>query len=173
MQLELKRLQHEFGITFVVVTHDQEEAMSMADRIAVMHEGRIEQIATPVDLYRRPASPFVGQFIGTGNFFQGSRTERGIHVPGVGELPGTGHGEVGDDVQLLVRPESIQLVSEGAILKGTVIDSHFYGGASILIVRVPGLENPVFVTRPGSEDVARHGDLGLAWDAAHGFVLEV
>ncbi len=172
MQLELKRLQHEFGITFVVVTHDQEEAMSMADRIAVMNEGRIEQVATPVDLYRRPASSFVGQFIGTGNFFHGSRTERGVDVPGVGELPGTGHGEVGGAAQLLVRPESIKLVSEGAILKGTVIDSHFYGGASILIVRVPGLANPVFVRRPGSEDVARHGDLGLSWDAAHGFVLE-
>ena len=172
MQLELKRLQHEFGITFVVVTHDQEEAMSMADRIAVMNGGHIEQIATPIDLYRRPASPFVGQFIGTGNFFRGLRTERGIDVPGVGELPGAGHGEVGEDVQLLVRPESIQLVAEGAILNGTVIDSHFYGGASILIVRVPGLETPVFVNRPGSEDVARHGHLGLAWDATHGFVLE-
>ena len=67
MQLELKRLQHEVGITFVVVTHDQEEAMSMADRIAVMGSGRVHQLAPPIDLYQRPASLFVADFIGEAN----------------------------------------------------------------------------------------------------------
>ena len=66
MQLELKRLQHEVGITFVVVTHDQEEAMSMADRIAVMHDGRVQQIADPVTLYSRPANVFVADFVAAG-----------------------------------------------------------------------------------------------------------
>ena len=76
MQLELKRLQHEVGITFVVVTHDQEEAMSMADRIAVMHDGRVQQVDTPVDLYHQPANTFVADFIGSSNSFAGTRHRR-------------------------------------------------------------------------------------------------
>ena len=88
MQLELKRLQHEVGITFVVVTHDQEEAMSMADRIAVMHDGRVQQVDTPVDLYQQPANTFVADFIGSSNSFTGTRTDDGVDVPGLGVLLG-------------------------------------------------------------------------------------
>ena len=74
MQLELKRLQHEVGLTFVVVTHDQEEAMSMADRIAVLRDGHLEQLATPQELYANPATRFVASFIGTANLLDGTAT---------------------------------------------------------------------------------------------------
>ena len=78
MQTELKRLQHEVGITFVVVTHDQDEAMSMADRIAVMNVGRIEQLASPAELYERPATRFVADFIGSTNLLDGTVADGGI-----------------------------------------------------------------------------------------------
>ena len=87
MQLELKRLQHEVGITFIVVTHDQEEAMSMADRIAVIDEGQVQQVAPPVELYERPANLFVSDFIGTSNRFTGIATPQGVAVAGLGLLP--------------------------------------------------------------------------------------
>src|SRR5262249_19087156 len=71
MQIEVKRLQREYGITTILVTHDQEEAVSMADRIAVMHRGRIEQVASPTEIYDRPATLFVNQFVGTTNLIPG------------------------------------------------------------------------------------------------------
>ena len=71
MQEELKRIQHELGITFVYVTHDQEEAFSMSDAVAVMDRGRIEQVGEPADVYRRPATTFVAEFVGAANHFQG------------------------------------------------------------------------------------------------------
>lgn len=85
MQLELKRLQHEVGITFVVVTHDQEEAMSMADRIAVMDQGRVEQVATPVELYKNPGNPFVADFIGTSTLLHGNLSSGRLHLTNGGK----------------------------------------------------------------------------------------
>ncbi|MFC6235575.1 ABC transporter ATP-binding protein, partial [Leucobacter soli] len=90
MQLELKRLQHEAGMTFVVVTHDQEEALSMADRIVVLNRGRLEQLDTPVSLYAQPSSRFVAAFIGTANLLDGEATATGVALPSIGELP-VGH----------------------------------------------------------------------------------
>ncbi|MFD0885432.1 ABC transporter ATP-binding protein, partial [Streptosporangium algeriense] len=86
MQLELKRLQHEVGITFVVVTHDQEEAMSLADRIAVLNAGRVEQVDAPVSLYERPATPFVAGFVGANNLFTGTACAGGLTCEGLGVL---------------------------------------------------------------------------------------
>ncbi|WP_433349637.1 polyamine ABC transporter ATP-binding protein [Microtetraspora malaysiensis] len=108
MQLELKRLQHEVGITFVVVTHDQEEAMSLADRIAVMQGGKVEQVDAPIALYDRPRTPFVAGFIGANNIFSGKVTEGGLHVDGLGLLPAP-KGADGDAALLAVRPENVRL----------------------------------------------------------------
>ncbi|MFF4773419.1 polyamine ABC transporter ATP-binding protein [Microtetraspora fusca] len=108
MQLELKRLQHEVGITFVVVTHDQEEAMSLADRIAVMQGGKVEQVDAPIELYDRPRTPFVAGFIGANNIFSGKVTEGGVHVDGIGLLPAP-KGVDGDTALLAVRPEKVRL----------------------------------------------------------------
>ncbi len=82
MQVELKRIQREVGITFVFVTHDQDEALTMSDRIAVMSEGRVHQCGTPEDIYERPATRFVAEFIGTANLMSGSYTGTGIELPG-------------------------------------------------------------------------------------------
>jgi spermidine/putrescine transport system ATP-binding protein/putrescine transport system ATP-binding protein len=171
MQLELKRLQHEVGITFVVVTHDQEEAMTLADRIAVMNAGRVEQIAPPVTLYRKPASVFVGDFIGTSNLFSGTRSADGVDVPGVGDLPGSGDVPLGVAAHLLVRPESIRVVTTSGSLAGQVIDSHFVGGRSTLAVRVPGHDAPVLVSHSGADDHSPGDDVRLDWDADAAVVL--
>ena len=173
MQLELKRLQHEVGITFVVVTHDQEEAMSMADRIAVMSQGRVEQLDTPVDLYQRPATTFVADFIGSSNAFRGERTTQGVSVPGLGDLPGVRVGEEqpGQAV-LVVRPEDIQLVDDGpALLRGTVIETQFFGGRSTVAIDVDGHDAPVRATSPGASALQRGSDVRLTWAADKGVVL--
>ena len=140
MQLELKRLQHEVGITFVVVTHDQEEAMSMADRIAVMAEGRVQQVASPVELYRRPANLFVADFIGTSN-----------------QLPGA-------EGVVVVRPEDVRLTpGTGGTLDGVVVDVQFKGGTSHVAVDVAGLDKPFLVAVPGVTDVERGSAVALSW----------
>jgi spermidine/putrescine ABC transporter ATP-binding subunit len=173
MQLELKRLQHEVGITFVVVTHDQEEAMSMADRIAVMHDGRVQQVDTPVDLYHRPANTFVADFIGSSNSFAGTRTDEGVDVPGLGNLPGrVGDLPTGAAAVLVVRPEDISLVTAGeGRLAGTVLDTQFYGGRSTIAVEVAGHASPVTVTCQGTAHVRRGTEVDLAWAAERAVVL--
>ena len=82
MQVELKRIQREVGITFVFVTHDQEEALTMSDRVAVMSDGRVHQCGTPEDVYERPATRFVAEFIGTANLMSGTYAGTGITLPG-------------------------------------------------------------------------------------------
>ncbi|WP_395696225.1 ABC transporter ATP-binding protein [Nocardioides sp.] len=96
MQIELKEIQREVGITFVFVTHDQEEALTMSDRVAVFNEGRIEQLATPVELYEQPTSSFVAEFVGTSNLFRGEDARR----------------LVGEDGTFAVRPEKVRLAGQ-------------------------------------------------------------
>jgi len=122
MQLELKALQQQLGITFVYVTHDQEEAMTMSDRIAVMSKGKVQQLGTPVEIYERPANRFVADFIGESNFFEGrikslSANEAHVHVPelnadlvGIPVSEGLGNGE---DVTVSIRPEKVHIAPKG------------------------------------------------------------
>lgn len=173
MQLELKRLQHEVGITFVVVTHDQEEAMSMADRIAVMADGRVQQIATPVDLYQRPANLFVADFIGTSNRFAGTLGSDGVTVPGLGLLPSRRPSSLDPgSAHVIVRPEDVRIVeSADWSLSGTVIDTQFFGGSSTIAVEVPGHEAPVMLIRHGLPTATRGSQVRLAWDPDSAIVL--
>ena len=173
MQLELKRLQHEVGITFVVVTHDQEEAMSMADRIAVMNEGRVEQVDTPVDLYTRPATVFVADFIGTSNAFTGQLADGGVSVPGLGVLPGLAPSGLGSgDVTLIVRPEDVRLLSPGeGLLTGEVMDVQYFGGMSTIALRIAGIERPVLASCQGSTTYSRGQSVGLDWSAETAVIL--
>lgn len=172
MQLELKRLQHEVGITFVVVTHDQEEAMSMADRIAVMSEGTVQQIDDPVSLYSSPRNLFVADFIGTSNAFSGRRSATGVLVEGLGDLPGLSRSQVYDKATIIIRPEDINFVSESeGLLHGHVLDTQFTGGASMIAVRVPGHDATVLVSCQGTSPVVRDASVSLAWDPARAVVL--
>jgi spermidine/putrescine transport system ATP-binding protein len=134
MQLELKRIQHEVGITFVHVTHDQEEAMTMADTIAVMNGGRIEQLGAPTDLYERPQTSFVAGFLGKSNLLHGVvdgdgvRLDDGTHVR-VETRGRTGRVAVG------VRPEKVTLGANGGnSLTGTVRETAYIGVASEIVV---------------------------------------
>jgi len=136
MQLELKALQREVGITFLFVTHDQEEALSMSDRIAVFDAGRVEQIATPMELYERPATAFVAGFVGTSNMLEGEAAERLLGEPGV----------------FSIRPEKIHLrqvddtgepgesadreAGETCVAKGTVREVVYVGSATHSVVEL-------------------------------------
>jgi spermidine/putrescine transport system ATP-binding protein len=119
MQLELKRIQREVGITFVYVTHDQEEALTMSDRLVVMNAGRIEQLGSPRELYEHPATRFVANFIGTSNILTGRLERRGDAwaLSGLGPdqrvlVADVVHAREGQDVELAVRPEKIVLRAE-------------------------------------------------------------
>ena len=176
MQLELKRLQHEVGITFVVVTHDQEEAMSMADRIAVMHEGRVQQIADPVTLYTRPANVFVADFIGSGTLIPGS-TQGAIftaQVAGNPVLPGINPNHVSGDSTLMLRPEHVRVHADTAkaALAGTVVETHFYGGSSITAVQVAGLDSPIIARHPGAPTHHVGDAVALSWNADDAVILD-
>jgi spermidine/putrescine transport system ATP-binding protein/putrescine transport system ATP-binding protein len=170
MQLELKRLQDEVGITFVVVTHDQEEAMSLADRIAVLQSGRVQQVDAPVRLYERPATPFVADFIGANNLFQGTAVGDGLSVPGLGTLPAQEGFAAGSPALLGVRPESVRLAETG-ILSGVVADVSFYGGVSHIAVRVAGHDRPILVAAQGPTRVEPGAQVGLTWSAADAVLI--
>ncbi len=140
MQLELVRLQHEVGITFVIVTHDQDEALSMADRIAVMDEGKILQVATPEELYERPSCCTVADFIGTMNLFQGRVVGRDgalarIEAQGLGEIELAHEVAPGAEVGVAVRPEKVELAREppapGRIgVPGRIAQISYFGDVS-------------------------------------------
>jgi spermidine/putrescine transport system ATP-binding protein len=135
MQVELKRLQKKLGITFVYVTHDQEEAITMSDRIAIMNEGIIEQLATPREIYNKPLTKFVAGFIGDSNIFDGKVTGFLDGILEVETLSGTmkvkGDGfNVGESIHVSIRPEYVMVSAdfvEGFDLKGTIKDFTYMG----------------------------------------------
>ncbi|HEY4000722.1 MAG TPA: ABC transporter ATP-binding protein [Candidatus Xenobia bacterium] len=133
MQTELKRLQREVGITFVMVTHDQEEALTMSDQIAVMHQGRLEQLGTPRAIYESPGTHFVADFIGLANFLRGRvvaqdrvRLRQGPTFP-----IATGAAAAEAEVEIVLRPEAVRLLSDGESaeveLAGTLTDTVYMG----------------------------------------------
>jgi spermidine/putrescine transport system ATP-binding protein len=184
MQLELKELQMRTGTTFVYVTHDQEEAMTMSDRIAVMNAGVVEQLATPRELYRRPASAFVAGFIGTSNLItlRIDRREEGLVVMDLGEgerilAPDPGDGE--PTALITVRPEWIKLASgevgpRASHVGGTVADVVYLGSVTQLIVHLRTGER-LTVHRLNDEVAGidpRPGDrVILHWAAENSYVI--
>ncbi len=180
MQVELKRLQHETGIAFLVVTHDQEEALAMADRIALMQDGRVAQMDSPRALYERPANRFVAGFIGLMNFFEGRAAAGGVEVEGLGLLKAEG-GQSGEAATLAVRPERLRvhlapISSESAnTLAGTVVDISYLGQDQLVRVRVAGQSTPVMARVASATDVAARVTLGrkvwCEWPPEDGRVL--
>jgi|TARA_B110000971_G_C20026876_1_gene509336 spermidine/putrescine transport system ATP-binding protein len=143
MRLELKRLQKETGITFVFVTHDQEEAMCMSDRVAVMSQGELQQLDSPQMIYERPRNRFVANFIGDVNLIDTkvSSENQNSYVCSHNNIEfsvnKTSQHQVGDQVTLAIRPEKFSLVSSAeGLLKGTVVDSTYMGTDTYLTVKI-------------------------------------
>ena len=169
MQLELKRLQHDAGITFIIVTHDQEEAMSIADRIALMDKGEVVQIATPVEMYSAPKTKFVADFIGTSNLFAGTLGAGSISVKGTSLPTPATQLSVGSKAVLVLRPEDIQLGSTGS-LSGTLVSSNFYGGSSLLFIDC-GFDQLVKVSCALNQVPPVGSTCHLSWSASDSIVL--
>ena len=157
MQLELKALQQQLGITFVYVTHDQEEALTMSDRIAVMSRGKVQQMGTPVEIYERPANRFVADFIGESNFLEGrikslSKDEAGVFIPALNsEVTGLPISEgltKGDEVFVSIRPEKVRIVENSAtsqnIFRGVVSNTVYIGSDTHLFVDAHGIKLKVW-----------------------------
>jgi spermidine/putrescine transport system ATP-binding protein len=199
MQFELKRIQREVGITFVFVTHDQGEALTMSDRIAVMNEGRVEQIGTPEDIYHRPTSLFVASFIGTANLLPGSLAGHDGHdvlvsLEAGGTIRASGDGNATDDdihdvrqrplgspVSVMLRPERLTLaaeqtgrdVNDGRRLSGIVEDVVFQGAAARLSLRLAdGTDVITHVGTDAEVPFLRPGDnIEVTWQPGAAYLL--
>ncbi|MBL7622987.1 ABC transporter ATP-binding protein [Frankia sp. AgB1.8] len=193
MQIELKRIQREVGITFVYVTHDQSEALTMSDRIAVMNKGRIEQLAAPRDLYERPRTRFVAGFIGTSNVLR--RTVKTVTTDGTGPVAILDAGiderlmvpmhedlesvRTGSVVELTVRPEKIGMTvdrpdGDVCMLRGRVTEVVYLGTNTTYTVFTPGGDEITVFWQNSSDsaDIARRGDeVWLSWREDHSFAL--
>ena len=164
MQVELKELQREVGITFVFVTHDQQEALTMSDRIAVFDQGRIQQVGTPAEIYERPATPFVASFVGTSNLLEGESAQRVVGTPGI----------------YSIRPEKIRVLKDSAEAEepdhataaGTVAEVVYLGDTTRFLVdldaggRLTALQQNL---ETSAEDVAayRGTRVRLQWHRRH------
>jgi spermidine/putrescine transport system ATP-binding protein len=180
MQLELKRIQHEVGITFVHVTHDQEEAMTMADQIVIMDGGRIEQLGTPAELYEQPRTAFVAAFLGVSNLLYAAavaddrvRLDDGTEV----RVPREALGGRSGKVQIGIRPEKLRIGENGEqnVLSGVVSESAYIGVSTQYLVDTPAGSVTVYVQndRPGANGVSPGDRLTLAWSPESTFVVDV
>ena len=173
MQLELKRLQRKLNITFLYVTHDQEEALTMSDRIAIMHDGVLEQIGTPKEIYEAPASKFVATFIGETNLFEGmvsADTPDGLEISlESGTIRSDAKGfHFGELVAVSVRPERMQFALEprdGFSLMGTVREQVYVGSMVKAIVVLPDGQE-VRLERLAGDELPENGPVYLYWDPA-------
>ena len=183
LQVELKRVQIEVGITFVYVTHDQEEALTMSDRIAVMNRGRVEQLGTPEELYEHPSTRFVADFIGTTNLLGGSVES----VDGGEAVIRLASGDscrvraadlaVGTTVELSIRPESVELrATNGAShapapIQASVEQVAYLGGNVQYIVRTNGGLAITVVAPKAGERFPVGGAVDVSWPSAEALVL--
>jgi spermidine/putrescine transport system ATP-binding protein len=187
MQVELKRIQREVGITFVYVTHDQNEALTMSDRIAVMNDGVIEHLGPPREIYEHPATRFVAGFIGTSNLLTGSLAQvtggQGVIEVSADEriiVPAGRSGlTAGQQVELTVRPEKIELATGpgtagGCALRGTVTEVVYLGtSTSFSVATTTGADVVVFQQNSASAatPVSRGDEVWLTWDPQHSYPI--
>jgi spermidine/putrescine transport system ATP-binding protein len=175
MQLELKAIQHDVGITFIHVTHDQEEAMTMADKIAIMNAGKIEQLGTPSDLYERPQTAFVASFLGISNLLPGTvsgpdmvRLDDGTDVR---LAAGTLNGQTGR-VAVGVRPEKIRLGHvEDNRLTGRLLETAYVGVATQYVLETRAGNVSVYVqnSQPGAQEAVPSE---ISWSPDSTFVVD-
>ncbi|TFD76454.1 ABC transporter ATP-binding protein [Cryobacterium fucosi] len=188
MQLELKTIQEEVGLTFLHVTHDQEEAMTMADTVAVMNKGRIEQMGAPEELYELPKTAFVANFLGQSNLFTGpviGSTSDAIAVAVAGQrivVPAARAHRHAGEVTIGIRPEKLSLhlsapaddPARNSMGPGRVIDVSFSGVSTQYLINVPRVGTLiVFAQNMAFGPVAGEGgEVWVSWDIKHGFGLE-
>ncbi len=193
MQVELKRIQSEIGITFIFVTHDQEEAMTMSDRIAVMRAGRIEQLGVPEELYERPATEFVAGFLGVSNLLDGEVVGQSGDLAEVRLTDGkvirapSAATNGTSTVRVGIRPEKLRVVprdsletsaaAETNMLEGTVLDASYIGVSTQYLVKTrDGHILTVYaqnLTTSGASEVLSDGqDVRVTWNPQHTFVID-
>jgi len=190
MQIELRQIQREVGITTVFVTHDQEEALTLSDRIAIFNEGQAVQVGTPAEVYERPRTAFAANFLGDANFFRGRL---------IGEADGLGQfrlprgemiaapatdGPPGSAAMLAVRPEKFTLTDADAPaggglnrLAGTVLQAVYSGSSTTYKIRADGAaadeeDLTVFEQNRAQQAFAPGERVGLVWSPAHTVVVE-
>lgn len=167
MQAELRRIHQTIGGTFVLVSHDQAEVMSLADRVAVMDSGSVVQIGSPREIYEAPATRFVSGFIGDANFLRGRRSGGVVALPCGTTFPDAG---LDQDVVVMIRPEKISLnpVSGDLALDGRIADIVFFGQYIQVKLQLPdGTELIVHAPEVARADDLRHGDAcRVAWRSA-------
>jgi spermidine/putrescine transport system ATP-binding protein len=188
MQLELKRIQKTTGTTFVYVTHDQEEALTMSDRIAVMDGGRVQQLADPKTLYERPQTSFVADFIGTSNALELSVDRREGELAIMEPAPGVrvavaAPTAVGEILQISIRPEKISIAAAGAAesggsgngcrVSGVAVERVYLGSVSQTVVELPGGDRlAVHELNDDDASTVEPGDaVTLSWPARHSLVV--
>ncbi|MDF1728838.1 MAG: ABC transporter ATP-binding protein [Sulfitobacter sp.] len=188
-QFELMDIQETTGTTFVIVTHDQEEAMTVASRVAVMDEGRIIQVATPANIYEYPNSVYVADFIGDVNIIEGSATAAGENLYRIdwaeGQVPVTATSEApfsdGQRAHLAIRPEKIAISTtepEGAAnaVQGKVLDIAYLGNLSTYHVELPGGQiikaQTANTRRIARRDITWEDPVWISWSATAGVMLE-
>jgi spermidine/putrescine ABC transporter ATP-binding subunit len=190
MQLELRELQRNVGITFVFVTHDQEEALALSDRIAILSKGEVMQIDTPSQIYERPVSREVAAFIGSMNFFPGKllsfeRENAVVDAGRAGRIlvrydPKEGARSAGDSVVVAVRPEKIGFADGSTAvanrLSGALIARSYLGDRNHVFVRVDGIDKPVSLVlqnanRNQAETVFGSASVSICWPPENGILL--
>ncbi len=179
MQIELRRLQQAVGITFILVTHDQYEALAMSDRIAVMFGGRIAQVASPKEIYQRPVNRQVADFLGGMNFVRAEIVEENgatltVDTQGFGRVrtdKPAAFVHNGGAATLGIRPERLRVLWDDETsdfqVSGRVVERHYFGEITHLVVEIPGLERPLSVTETndfGADDIPVGAPIRLAYD---------
>lgn len=179
MQVELRHLQRQIGITFVLVTHDQYEALSMSDRIAVMFGGQIAQIAEPKEIYQNPATRQVADFLGGMNFLTSSHLSVNgknfaATLPGIGDITGHLAGKtISDPANAIIgiRPERLRIVWEGEtadpIVTGKVADRNYFGEVTSLAVNIEGQNQHLSIVETndfGADDIPVGSDIRITYD---------
>ncbi len=179
MQVELRKLQQAVGITFILVTHDQYEALAMSDRIAVMFGGRIAQVSTPKEIYQKPVNRQVADFLGGMNFIRAELVEETaesivLDTAAFGRVKTDkprAFAATGREATLGIRPERLRVLWDDATAKheiaGTVVERHYFGEITHLVVDVPGMEKPLSVTETndfGADDLPLGAKIRLGYD---------
>ncbi|MFH5802064.1 ABC transporter ATP-binding protein [Haladaptatus sp. CMAA 1911] len=182
MELEMRRLHEDLDSTFLYVTHNQDQALKLADKLVVMNRGHIEQIGTPREVYENPQTAFVGRFVGDSNAFRGTVESvsdgRATITTSIGEVEGRTIDlpEVGTESLLLIRPENIELGDEADkkinTIKGNIVGRTYTGEITEYSIEIEGYSNDFIVVQPGSPTLETGTTVNVGWDKNDAIIFE-